>query len=187
MKRYEAIEIVIDSLTGNEFIISCTGMISRELYSIKNDPNHFYTLGSMGLPSSIGLGLAITRPDKKVIIIEGDGGTLMGMSTIATVGNLAPKNLIQIVLDNEVHESTGEQDTVSKTMKLELVAKAAGYKIAKNVSSTEELKSLIKKNLNIDGPSFILVKVDRGRKDVPRIPIEPIEIKKRFKNSLENR
>jgi len=187
MKRYEALETIINSLTGDEFIISCTGMISRELYSIKDSPHHFYTLGSMGLPSSIGLGVAITQTEEKIIVIEGDGGTLMGMGTIATIGNLSPKNFIQIVLDNEVHESTGEQKTVSNTIKLELVAEAAGYKIAKKVTSPEELKSVIKKCLNIDGPSFIIVKVERGRKDVPRIPIEPVKIKERFKNSFKNR
>jgi sulfopyruvate decarboxylase beta subunit len=185
MKRYDALETIINSLTGNEFIISCTGMISRELYSIKDSPHHFYTLGSMGLPSSIGLGLALTQPDKKVIVIEGDGGTLMGMGTIATIGNLKPKNLIQIVLDNEIHESTGEQKTVSNTMKLEIVAEAAGYEKINKVSSSEELKSVIKKCLNIDGPSFILVKIEKGRKDVPRVSIRPVKIQERFKNSLK--
>lgn len=187
MKRHEAIKVIIESLTGDEFIISCTGMINRELYSIKDSPRQFYALGSMGLPSSIGLGLAITQPDEKIIVIEGDGGTLMGMGTIATIGNLDPKNFIQIVLDNEVHESTGEQDTVSKTTKLELVAGAAGYKIAEKASSLEEFRSLVKKCLNVDGPSFILVKIERGRKDVPRVPIEPVKIKERFKNSLKRR
>ena len=185
MKRYEAIQAIIDSLTGDEFIISCTGMISRELYSIKDNLRHFYTLGSMGLPSSIGLGLAVTQPNEKVIVIEGDGGTLMGMSTIATIGNLAPKNFIQIVLDNEVHESTGEQDTVSKTVKLELVAKAAGYKLTEKTNSLEELKSLIKKCLSTDGPSFILVKVERGREEVPRVPIRPIQIKNRIRKLID--
>jgi len=184
MKRYEAIEAIINSLTGNEFIISCTGMISRELYSIRDTPQHFYTLGSMGLPSSIGLGLAMSQPDKKIIVIEGDGGILMNMNTIATIGNLSPKNFIQIILDNESHESTGGQDTVSKTMRLEVVARAAGYKIAEKTASIKELNSLLKKCLNADGPSFILIKVERGGKDVPRVPIKPVEIKNRIKKLI---
>jgi len=186
MKRYEAIERIVNTLKGDEIVISSTGMISRELYSIKDTPNHFYTLGSMGLPSSIGLGLAIAQANKKIIVIDGDGGTLMALGTIATIGNVAPKNLIHIVLDNEIHESTGGQNTVSKTIELENVAKVAGYRKTKKVVSKKELNLIMNDCLGSIGPSFILVKVERGRKDVPRVGIKPVEIKNRVMNFLES-
>ena len=76
MKRHEAIEAIVHSLTGNELVVSSTGMISRELFTIKDSPQNFYTLGSMGLASSVGLGLALCLPEKRIVVIEGDGSIL---------------------------------------------------------------------------------------------------------------
>lgn len=184
MKRYEAIEIITQSLTGGELIISSTGMISRELFTIKDSPQNFYMLGSMGLASSIGLGLALCLPDKRVLVIEGDGSILMNLGSMATTGHFAPRNLTQVVLDNQSHDSTGGQPTVSNTVKLDEVARAAGYQLAVKVTSKEELWNSIRKSPG-HGPAFILVKVEKGSiEGIVRVSHTPEEIRNRFQRSF---
>jgi sulfopyruvate decarboxylase beta subunit len=185
MKRYEAIKVITKTLNGDELIISANGMISRELFSIKESQNNFYMLGSMGLASSIGFGLAYNLPNRKVVIIDGDGNILMNLGSLATIGHFAPNNLVHIVLDNEMHASTGGQPTVSNTVKLEEVASAAGFRIAKTVRSSEDLRLSVREVLRSKGPSFILVKIEKGEREVPRVSYEPTYIKNRFKEMIK--
>lgn len=188
MKRYEAIEVITKALKGDELVISANGMISRELFSIKDSPSNFYMLGSMGLASSIGFGLAFSLPNKKVVVIDGDGNILMNLGSLATIGHFAPNNLIHFVLDNEMHASTGGQPTVSNTARLEEVARAAGFQAVKKVSSIESLRTVVSEVLNsAEGPSFVLVKIEKGEREVPRVSHEPTNIKSRFKEAIANR
>jgi len=188
MKRYEAIEVITKALKGDELVISANGMISRELFSIKDSPSNFYMLGSMGLASSIGFGLAFSLPNKKVVVIDGDGNILMNLGSLATIGHFAPNNLIHFVLDNEMHASTGGQPTVSNTARLEEVARAAGFQAVKKVSSIESLRTVVSEVLNsAESPSFVLVKIEKGEREVPRVSHEPTNIKNRFKETIANR
>lgn len=183
MKRYEAIEVIVKSLNESELVISSTGMISRELFTIRDSPHNFYMIGSMGLASSIGLGLALSLPEKQVMVIEGDGSILMNMGSTATIGHFAPKNLIHIVLDNVAHDSTGGQPTVSNTVKLEEVAHAAGYQWTRRVDSEEELRKAIRDSSQ-QGPAFFLIKVEKGGiEGIGRVSHSPEEIKNRFQKS----
>ena len=184
MKRCEAIEAIVQLLIGDELVVSSTGMISRELFTIRDSPRNFYMLGSMGLASSIGLGLALFLPDKRVVVIEGDGSVLMNMGSLATIGHFAPKNLTHIVLDNEVHDSTGGQPTVSDTIKLEEVAYAAGYQPTWRVTSEKQLREVIWESVHL-GPAFLLVKVEKGSvEEIGRVSHSPVEIKNRFQESF---
>lgn len=185
MKRYEAIDVIIQSLNGSELVISSTGMISRELFTIKDAPQNFYMVGSMGLASSIGLGLALSLPEKQIVIIEGDGSILMNMGSMATIGHFAPKNLIHIVLDNEAHDSTGGQATVSNIVKLEEVAHAADYRLTQRVDSEQELREAVRESSQ-QGPAFFLIKVEKGSiEGVGRVSYSPEEIKSRFQKSAQ--
>ena len=185
MKRCEAIETIANALKGDELVITANGMISREMCAIKDEPNNFYMLGSMGLASSIGLGLALSLPTKTVIVIDGDGNILMNMGSLATIGDLAPKNLIHIVLDNESHDSTGGQPTASRTVNLEDIAKGSGFKVTKRIHDDKTLEKVVKQLVSSSGPSFALVKIKKGGKEVPRVPYETETIKTRFKNSIQ--
>ena len=187
MKRYEAIEVITKELKGDELVISANGKISRELFSIKDAPNNFYMLGSMGLASSIGFGLAYNLPNRKIVVIDGDGNILMNLGSLATIGHFATSNLIHIVLDNEMHASTGGQPTVSNTVRLEEVANAAGFRAVRKVSSVEDLRMIVRVVLNSEGPSFVLIKIEKGEREVPRISYEPTHIKGRFKEAIANR
>lgn len=188
MKRHEAIEIICKYIGKKDLVVSSTGNLSRELFIIGDSPKIFYMMGSMGLASSIGLGLAICFPDRKIIVVEGDGSIIMNMGSMATIGHYAPNNLIHIILDNEVYESTGGQPSVSKTANLDKVAEAVGYKIVKKIISKQNLKSVIDDIMERDvGPVFILIKVEKGRiyERTPRVAYKTEEVTQYFKRFIK--
>ncbi len=180
--RGRAIGAVLGLLT-DELVVVCNGFSSREAFTQCDRPENFYMIGSMGLAPAIGLGLALAQPRRKVVVLDGDGNVLMALGTLATVGALTPKNLVHIVFDNEVYGSTGNQPTISRTVRLEQVAKAAGYK---NVARVRELDDAVyeaKTMLKDDGPSFLLVKVSELADDVGRVEIEPAAMTERFRKA----
>lgn len=184
MKRFDAVEVVVGCL-GNEFVVACNGMINRELFEVGDRNRNFYMLGSMGLASAIGLGVALAKSDGKVVVLSGDGNVLMSLGSLTTIGKVSPRNLVHVVLDNECHESTGEQETASCVARLDEIADASGFKHVERVNTVERLRSVFARFLRLDGPSFILVKVEKGRADVPRVSIDPLEMKDRFVRELE--
>ena len=106
MNRKEAISIVANKI-ANSPIISANGFISRDLFESYDKPSNFYMIGSMGLASSIGVGVALKNTKKKIYVFDGDGNILMNLGSFATIGFLKPKNLVHIIFDNSIHESTG--------------------------------------------------------------------------------
>jgi len=183
MKRYAALEVVVQSLARSDLVISSTGMISRELYTIADSERNFYMIGSMGQASSIGLGLALSLPEKRIVVLDGDGAILMNTGSLATIGNFAPPNLLHIILDNEVYDSTGGQKTVSATARLEAIAEATGYPFNRRATSEEELRQALA-DAEEKGPAFILVKVEKGSVEgVGRVTHSPPELKARFRAS----
>lgn len=189
MKRHEAIEIICQYIRKHDLIISTTGNLSRELFIIADSPQIFYMMGSMGLASSIGLGLAICCPNSRIMVIEGDGSIIMNMGSMATIGHYAPNNLIHIVLDNEIYESTGGQPSVSKTANLDKVAEDVGYKMVQKITSESELREMFEKIGKFRGPVFILIKVEKSRiyERTPRVSHEPEEITSYFKKFIEQK
>ena len=158
MKGTEAFEEIIPLLT-DEPVIHANGYICRESFNIKDREGNFYMIGSMGLASSIGLGVAVSYPSKKTVIIDGDGNVLMSMGTLAMIAAAAPKNLLHIVIDNEVYESTGSQRSLSNSVSLEKVAESAGYPQIKKVINKSHIKEAFQELMEKDGPSFLLIKV----------------------------
>ena len=185
MKGTEAFEEIIPLLT-DEIAIHANGYICRESFNIKDRENNFYMIGSMGLASSIGLGVAVSRPDQKTIIIDGDGNVLMSMGTLAMIAAAAPKNLIHIVIDNEAYESTGRQRSLSESVSLEKVAQSAGYLQTKKVTNKNQIKDAFQELMGKDGPSFLLVKVEPSfDKSTGRVHHSPEEITSRFMESIK--
>jgi len=187
MKRYEAIKIICDFIKKESIVISPTGDISREFFILRDSPQNFYMMGSMGLTSSIGFGLALCLPKKRIIVIEGDGSILMNMGSLATIGHYLPANLIHIILDNEIYESTGGQSSVSNTANLDQVAKSVGYRIVRKVRTEKKLRESLREiKSSTKGPIFILVKIERGgiSERIPRVSHTPEEITKYFQKFL---
>ncbi|MCK5043469.1 phosphonopyruvate decarboxylase [Candidatus Pacearchaeota archaeon] len=190
MKREDAIKIIIDNLSGSEVIVSTTGKNSRELFEYREEKNFghqndFLMIGSMGEASVIGAEIALQKPNKKIVIFDGDGAAMMTMGAMATIGNYHPKNLSHIIFDNGTYGSTGGQPTFSENVDFEKVALACDYDGARTVKTKKDLKQVIGDLKNQKGPQIVIVKINKGaRKDLGRPTTTPIENKKAFMNFL---
>ena len=182
MIRKEAIEIAIKEI-GKQPIISANGYISRDLFDVYDKQNNFYMIGSMGLASSIGLGVALKNSKKRIFVFDGDGNVLMNLGSLATIGSTEPKNLVHIVFDNSSHESTGGQPTISKKIDIYSVAKTLKYKTYK-ATTKNELENILRKIKKIKGPILILIKISKSKTTSKRVDIDAIKIKQRFMESL---
>ncbi len=178
MARREAIRDIMEYI-DDELVICNIGFPSRELYDIDDRDENFYMIGSMGLASSIGLGLALSRPDKDVVVIDGDGSLLMNMGSLVTVFANNPRNLTWIVIDNGAYGSTGNQDTYAKVLDLVDIARGVGFKNSYDFCDAN-LKELIKS----DNASFIVYNTEAGNSKAPIIDLDPVAIKNRFMNSI---
>ena len=184
MIRKEAISIVVKKI-GNQHIISANGFISRDLFDTCDRNSNFYMIGSMGLSSSIGLGLALKNPKKRFFIFDGDGNILMNLGSLVTTAATKPKNLIHVVFDNSSHESTGGQPTISKKIHIDSLAKTLKYKTYKATTKVELVK-ILDKIKKMKGPILILIKISKSKTTSKRIDINAVKIKQRFMKSLKN-
>lgn len=178
MARYDVIEEIMESI-DEELVICNIGFPSRELYEIDDRPKNFYMIGSMGLASSIGLGLALAKPYEDVVVIDGDGSLLMNMGSLVTVFANNPSNLTWIVIDNGAYGSTGNQDTYAQVVDLVDIARGVGFKNS-YYSDDVNLKEFIKS----EDASFIVYRTEAGNSDAPIIDLDPITIKERFMTSI---
>lgn len=183
VSRLDALQAVVKELWA-EAAVHANGYICRESFFIADRPQNFYMIGSMGLASAIGLGIALTRPEPKTLVLDGDGNLLMNLGILPMVGALAPAGLIHCVFDNEAYGSTGNQASLSRETRLDRLAAAAGYRQVAATGDSEEIGPLLREMLASSGPHFLLVKVTTEEADVPRIPHTPEAIRNRFQQSL---
>lgn len=188
MKRYEIIKQIADE-AGDSLIACNIGIPSQELHKIKDSPRNFYMLGSMGLISSIGLGLSLglisSNKKRKVIVIDGDGSILMNLGSLSTISYANPSNLIEVIIDNSAYGSTGNQPTVtSDSVNLKEIAKGAGIRSVFSIKA-EETGRTIKKCLEQNGPHVIVIKAQPGNEKVPVIKLSPSLIKNRFMSEVK--
>ena len=178
MARYEAIKDIMEHV-DEELVICNIGFPSRELYEIDDRSKNFYMIGSMGLASSIGLGLALAKPNKNIVVIDGDGSLLMNMGSLVTIFANNPSNLTWIVIDNGAYGSTGNQDTYAQMIDLVDVAKGVGFE---NSHNFEDIN--LKNVMHNENASFIVYKTEAGNSTAPIIDLDPITIKERFMKSI---
>lgn len=180
LTRYGIIEILSPYL-NNRAVICNLGFPSKELYNIKDQASNFYMLGSMGMVTPIGIGVAISTK-KEVVVIDGDGSILMNPNSLAMAAFLHPDNLTIIAIDNASYGSTGNQRTLtSNGIDLEYVARAFGIKNTVKVSDSEGIKKAMK---SCEGLKFIHILAIPGNRNVPNIPLHHLEIKRRFQDFL---
>ncbi len=186
-------EEIIDILTQefkDAIIVSTTGKASRELFEIRerNKQSHdkdFLTVGSMGHCSSIALGIALQKPEKQILCIDGDGSLLMHLGAMALIGANAPSNFIHIVINNGAHESVGGLPSVGEKIKFNEIAKSCGYKNCFSLSDEIELKKALETLKTTKELTFLEVKAQIGaRQDLGRPTIPPIVNKKQFMINL---
>lgn len=179
MNREEAISAVIDVLGSDAIYLATTGRATRELHEQLKQKNiseghEFLNVGSMGHVSSVALGMAIARPEKKIVVFDGDAAAVMHMGALATNCRYKAGNMIHIVLNNGVNESVGGQPSAGYVVNLTEIAAACGYQtLGHAVETKEELQAIIK-DFKKDGmPLFVDVHVRQGiRKDMPKLNID---------------
>lgn len=183
LKREEVLRILLEKI-GKSPVVSTTGKTSRELYELREERGEshaqdFLVIGSMGCASSIGLAIALAKKGM-VYVLDGDGSVLMHMGALPTIGHYVPKNFCHVLLDNQVHESTGGQPTVSSTTEWKALFLASGYKDARIIQSKEDLQAVDFSIL--ESPSVLIVKIVPGsRKNLSRPSSQtPEERKKEF-------
>lgn len=161
LKRIDAIRIISESFQEADWVIATTGMPSRELFSVKDRVRNFYMQGSMGHAASIALGISLTQPQTRGIILDGDGAVLMHMGTLSSVGHYKPCNFYHLMLDNEAYETTGNQNTTSPTTDFAAIAKACGYLQSLEASDENGLRESLNQLFSSPGPGFLRVKINR--------------------------
>ena len=196
MTRLEATRAIVD-LAGDAAILASLGHPAYDLIAAGDRPQNFYTWGSMGMASSLGLGLALARADLRVFVLDGDGSLLMNLGSLATIGLLRPSNLVLVVMDNEEYATTGGQKTpTAHGADLEAAARAMRVDAA-TVRSVAELKRALDdrspaaagapgERLALLGPSVIVAKVTESAPTV-RPPLDYVAIKERFMAAVGGR
>ena len=183
LTRTGATRLLAERLT-REVVVANLGQASLDLQQIADRPLNCYTYGAMGQCSSIGLGIALARPDVRVICLDGDGSLLMNLGSLCTVANQAPRNYSLVIWDNEVHQTTGGQPTATAARSsLAAIARGAGVEKAIEVRSEEELRRAYDRMLGEDGPFVVAVKVMKGRAE-GRLDRDVVGHARRFAQAL---
>ena len=183
--RQEALRVIQESVQPQDALIATTGYMGRALFAEGDCENQFYLVGAMGCASSLGLGLALAQPERRVIVIDGDGAALMRLGAFATIGAMRPKNLLHVMLDNERHASTGGQATVSGTTDLGQVAGASGYPVVQRASDLSALARLI--SADTEQLTFVHVKLRPDEApELPRPAQTPLQVARRFRSWLSS-
>jgi thiamine pyrophosphate-dependent acetolactate synthase large subunit-like protein len=188
MNRLDATRVLIAALAdaSDVPIIASLGHPAYDLFAAGDRPANFSTWGSMGLASSIGLGLAIARPDRQVFVLDGDGSLLMNLGSLATIGWTCAQNLVLVVWDNEEYGTTGGQDTATKHgADLAAAAHAMGVPRTVTVRTDAELRSAIVRARTDPGPWAIVAKVQESA-PTTKPPLDCVFIKQRFMAAIGN-
>ena len=178
MNRFQLLKSIQEQIKDH-FVICNIGYPSQELFKIQDRNNYFYMLGTMGLCSSIGLGLALSI-NKPVISIDGDGSILMHLGSLRTIGHLKNNNLKHVMFNNSSHESVGGQPTYADTIDFKDLVISLGYKKYFVIKNKNHLKTVLKKFIKSPGPSFLEVKIVNGSLNYLQRPKNLVKIKDHF-------
>src|SRR3569833_1365835 len=179
--RREALsEVFARTPVNTTAVLATTGFCGRELYAIEDRPNQLYMVGSMGCVTPMALGLALARPDLRVVALDGDGAALMRMGAFATLGAYGPGNLVHLLLDNGVHDSTGGQATVSGGVSYAEIAAACGYASSLETDDVSRIGAWLSEP-PAAGPRFARLFTRPGSPDgLPRPSVTPIDVRTRL-------
>jgi sulfopyruvate decarboxylase subunit beta len=191
MQRFDLIRTIAETVDQSTVIVCNIGDSCKELYSIADRDLNFYMLGSLGLASSIGLGIAISTPERnrnKTVVIDGDGGVLMNMGTLATVGRYSPKGLILVIADNGSYGSTGNQHTATSTgCDLAEVSRACGIQYVDFIDDLSAFKKIFEVSLKRSDSGVIVAQVNAGESTSEIVPLSGSQIRERFIHALKRR
>ena len=185
MKRFECLQ-AIAPLIKDELFVTTAGGATAEWGAVRPSDGNMQ-VKTLGLCSSIGLGLALALPKRKVFVFDGDGALWMNLGSLTTIGLHQPKNLIHICWDNKQYESSGGEPTVATAGNIDFagIARNAGIKSSRSASTVDELKEAASHALSHDGPHFIWAKIEAGRAEAPPLKYDELENKYRFVRYIE--
>ena len=173
-------EVVANTPLATSAVLASTGFCGRELYAIDDRPNQLYMVGSMGCVVPLALGLALARPDLRIVALDGDGAALMRLGSFATVGAYGTPNLWHLLLDNGAHDSTGGQATVSPSIAFAQIAAACGYASSFESREAQDIAVWLDSQ-SLSGPQFARLSTRTGTPgDLPRPSMSPVEVRQRF-------
>lgn len=179
--RMAALEALVGALPDAAAVLSTTGKTSRELYTLADRPQHFYLVGAMGSASAVGLGVA-RHTRRPVVVLDGDGAALMRLGTFATVGAHGTGNLIHVLLDNGVHDSTGGQQTLAAQVDFPALARACGYARVFDCADLAEFTDAVKAAQLEPGPALLYLRIRPGSVErLGRPAVGPSDVARRFK------
>jgi thiamine pyrophosphate-dependent acetolactate synthase large subunit-like protein len=183
MDRAEATRALVGTLTDEPVVVSL-GHPAYDLFAAGDRALNFYTWGSMGITTSIALGIALGRPDRRVVAIDGDGSLLMNLGSLATIGAHRPTNLVVLVMDNAQYATTGGQAAfTAQTADLEAGARAMGITRTRTVRDLDGLRAALGDSRLEPGPWFIVAKVDESA-PTAKPPLDCAYIRRRFMEAL---
>ena len=207
LSREDALKLVVDHLQDSDVIVSTTGKLSRELFEYREESrskgveenrskgvdekdngihgHDFLTVGSMGHSSSLALGIALEKPERRVFCFDGDGAFIMHTGALGIGASMKPRNFFHILFNNNAHESVGGQPTIGYELDAVGIAKASGYKHALRATTREEMLAALQQLGQIEGPALLelRVKID-SRDNLGRPTTTPIENKEAFMHEL---
>lgn len=188
MRRIDALRVAAGAACDLPVIATCAAT-SRELAAVADAPNHLYLLDSMGLTSSVGVGLAMAladTPHERVLVLDGDGSLLMNLGSLATIGYHRPQKLILAILDNASYASTAGFATYAERIDLGAVAASCGIEV--KVTNTEEsLRLALGTARRQIGPQVIHIRIEPGNaENVPLLLTDPVVLAARFRSWLDS-
>ena len=184
--RVAALERVLGLVPDEAAIIATTGKCGRELFTLDDRDQHLYQVGSMGCASAMGLGVALNT-ERPVVVLDGDGAALMKMGSLATIGAHAPRNLVHVVLDNGVHDSTGGQATVSAHVDFGQIAVGCGYRVGWIGDDLGDFEAAFRQALHRPGPTLLHLRIAPGSmKELGRPTVKPADVARRFRAFLQS-
>ncbi len=183
MDSIAAVRALRERLT-DELVVTSLGTPSYLVNAAGDRPENFYLWAAMGMASSVGLGLAIARPERRVVVVDGDGAAMMNLGGMVTVAARAPKNLLWVILENRVFLETGGQPIAAgRSADLVQLARGAGIANAGLADTLDDLGALLARGLDEPGPTLVVASV--GTESTKQFPIvDPIRLKHRFRDAL---
>ena len=182
-QRCDVLHAIQAAVSEDAVIVATTGYTGRELYACSDRPNQIYMVGSMGCAISLGLGIALAQPERKVVVLDGDGAALMRLGAQSIVGYEQPANLTHVLLDNAIHESTGGQATVARSVDFCAIAAASGYSSVVSVAEPQAIAAAVNE---LAGPAFVHAPILTGVPEgLPRPTATPAEVAVRLREFMQ--
>ena len=184
LNRADLTRRLVAKLKCDEAVVAGIGNTNFDLYAAGHRPQNFYMLGSMGLACPIALGVALAQPERGVIALEGDGSILMALGCLATIGNVKPRNLTIVIMDNGIYQITGKQKAATAvTADVVAIARGAGIADSHWVRDAAHFETLMSRRFDEGGPLLLAAKID-DQGGTAQTPRDPALIRQRFMRGL---